>query len=122
MATICCEQCRQEFQPQIRSAKLCSVLFKQHNYRWQRPHEYVLSDVVKSAHGGTTVAGRGPRVVPQPDVTPQASPTFWDLMQDALEEARLVAGSKPGAIVAATIIGMDDEAEIVREWELDGEP
>ena len=45
-----------------------------------------------------------------------------DLMQDVLEEARLVAGSTPGAVVAASIIVMDDDAEIVREWELDGEP
>ena len=40
-------------------------------------------------------------------------------MQDALDGARLVAGSTPGAIVAAGIIVMDDDAETVREWELD---
>ena len=27
-----------------------------------------------------------------------------------------------GAIVAASIMVMDDDAEIAREWELDGEP
>ena len=43
-------------------------------------------------------------------------------MQGALVEARLVAESTPGAIVSASIIVMDDDAEIVREWELDGEP
>ena len=42
-------------------------------------------------------------------------------MQEALEEARLVASSTQGAIVAANIIVMDDEGEIVREWEIDGE-
>ena len=35
---------------------------------------------------------------------PKASPTIWELMQDALEEARLVAGFIPGAVVAASII------------------
>ena len=122
MVTVHCQQCGKEFLAKRRSAKYCSPLCRQHNYRGHRPHDYLLSDVLQSAGGGITVAGRGPRIVPQADATPRASPTFWDLMQDVLEEARLVAGSTPGAVVAASIIVMDDDAEIVREWELDGEP
>ena len=66
--------------------------------------------------------GQRPHVDPEPDVTTQAPPTFWDRVQDVLEEARLVAGSTPGTIVAGSIIVIDDDGEVVREWELDEEP
>lgn len=57
---------------------------------------------------------------PEPDVTSQASFTFWKRMRIAPSEARLVAGSTQGSIVAARIFVMDDDAEIIREWKLDG--
>ena len=122
MVTVRCQQCGKEFLAKRRSAKFCSALCRQHNYRGHRPHDYVLSEVVQLVGGEIDVASRVPHVVPQADATPWASPTFWALMQNALEEASSVAGSIPGAIVAASIIVMDDHAEIVREWKLDGNP
>ena len=67
------------------------------------------------------VSGKA-HVVDEPDVTPQASLTFWDRVVGALLEARALAATTPGTVVAASIIVMDDDAEILREWELGGEP
>ena len=122
MVAIQCEQCGKEFQAKRRSAKFCSALCRQHNYRGHRPHDYSLSDVLQTSGRRITVAVREPTVVPDPDATPKTSPTFWDRVHGALDEARLVAGSTPKAILAASIIVMNDDAEIVKEWELDGKP
>ena len=43
-------------------------------------------------------------------------------MEQALLEARTSASTTPRTVVAASIIFMDDDAGILREWELDGEP
>ena len=105
-------------------AKYCSSLCWQHNYRGHRPHgyvlDYVLSDVLQSAGSGSAVAGGALDKVSEPGrMTLDDSATFWKRMQDALEEARLVAAATDGTVVAASIIVMNDDAEIVREWELD---
>ena len=119
MVTSQCQQCGKTFEAKRRSAKFCSSLCRQYNHRGHRPQDHVLSDVVQFVGDGITVANEGPHSVPQPDATPKASRMFWDRVQDALDEARLADGSTPGAIVAASSIVMDDDAEIVREWELD---
>ena len=47
---------------------------------------------------------------------------FWKLLQETLEEFRPLSEFYPRTIVAASIIVTDDDAEIVSEWELGGEP
>ena len=106
MATNQCQQCGKTFEAKRRSAKFCSTLCRQHNWRGKRPFDYIPPCPL----------------LHNPGTTPKASPTFWHRVQDALDEACILAGSRPGAIVAASIIVMDDDAGIVREWEMDGAP
>lgn len=122
MVTIRCQQCNKEFLAKRRSAKFCSALCRQRNWRERRPQDYLLRKAFWSMGYIIKVSGAKTYVLPRPDVTPEPSPRFWELMQDALKEARLVAGSTLGAILAASIIVMDGDAEIVGEWELDGKP
>ena len=99
MATNQCQQCGKTFEAKRRNAKFCSALCRQHKWRGKRPFDHTTPHPLHH----------------KPSTTPQGSSTFWDLVQTALEEACLLAGSTPGAIVAASIIVMDDDAEIVRE-------
>ena len=109
MVEIHCQQCGKAFGAKRRSARFCSALCRQHHWRGHPPVEVIV------------VAGKA-HVVDELGATSQASHTFWERMEVFLKDAQLVAVSTQGTVVAASIIVMDDDAEIVREWELDGEP
>ena len=64
MFIVHCQQCGREFPAKRRSAKFCSSLCRQHNYRGHRPHGYPLSDALQSLERGITVSGRESAVVP----------------------------------------------------------
>ena len=131
-----CQQCGEEFRAKRRSAKFCSALCRQHHWR---------------GHSPIVVAGKAQaHVVNEPRVTPQASPTLWEHMEEVLLEARIWRSSSatlgtvvasvvvmdddevfmealtrgsapPEAGVFVTIVVMDDDGKTLREWELDGE-